>query len=134
MLVRHIDETKGTDKQVDSKTWTSYRFLLAGDGMGFSMHETHIYPDTESHFWYKNHLEAVYCIEGDGEIEELANGKVHSIRPGTLYALDQHDDHKLRAGKNGLRLVCVFNPPVTGQETHDETGAYPAPEAAKTAS
>lgn len=127
MIVRHIDETKGTSAQVDAKTWTSFRFLLAKDGMGFSMHETHIHPDTESHFWYKHHLEAVYCVGGQGEIEDLASGEIHPIRPGTMYALDEHDDHKLRAGPDGLRLVCVFNPPVTGQETHDESGAYPPP-------
>jgi L-ectoine synthase len=24
-----------------------------------------------------------------------------------------------------LHLVCVFNPPVTGREVHDEHGVYP---------
>lgn len=127
MIVRHIDETRGTAQEVDTKTWTSYRFLLAKDGMGFSMHETHIKPNTETPMWYKHHLEAVYCVGGSGEIEDLATGTVHRIRPGTLYALDQHDRHKLRADAQGLRLVCVFNPPVTGEEIHDESGAYPAP-------
>jgi len=130
MLVRHIDDIKGTRHEVKAKTWTSTRFLLAGDGMGYSMHETRIHPDTETHMHYKHHLEGVYCIEGTGEIEEAANGKVHPIRPGTLYALDQHDKHTLRAGSEGLRLVCVFNPPVTGEETHGEDGAYPPPPAA----
>jgi len=23
-----------------------------------------------------------------------------------------------------MRMVCVFNPPLTGREVHDETGAY----------
>jgi hypothetical protein len=27
-----------------------------------------------------------------------------------------------------LRLVCVFNPALTGTETHDETGSFPPPE------
>jgi L-ectoine synthase len=27
-----------------------------------------------------------------------------------------------------LRLVCVFNPALTGQETHDADGSYPLPE------
>jgi hypothetical protein len=25
-----------------------------------------------------------------------------------------------------LRLVCVFNPPLAGAETHDASGAFPA--------
>ncbi|PTQ56803.1 MAG: L-ectoine synthase [Candidatus Carbobacillus altaicus] len=74
--------------------------------------------------WYKHHYEAVYCIEGEGEIEDLKTGEVHAIQPGTLYVLDQHDPHVLRA-KNDMRLVCVFNPPLTGQEIHDAEGAYP---------
>lgn len=129
MLVRHIDDIRGTDREVSAKTWTSTRFLLAGDGMGYSMHETFIKPDTETHMHYKHHLETVYCVEGEGEIEELANGKVHQIRPGTMYALNEHDEHKLRARGEGLRLVCVFNPPVTGDETHGKDGAYPPPAA-----
>jgi L-ectoine synthase len=24
-----------------------------------------------------------------------------------------------------MRTVCVFNPPVTGREVHDENGVYP---------
>jgi len=24
-----------------------------------------------------------------------------------------------------LKLACVFNPPLTGQEVHDENGVYP---------
>jgi L-ectoine synthase len=24
-----------------------------------------------------------------------------------------------------MRMVCVFNPPLNGRETHDATGAYP---------
>jgi L-ectoine synthase len=24
-----------------------------------------------------------------------------------------------------IRCVCVFNPPVTGREVHDENGVYP---------
>ena len=47
------------------------------------------------------------------------------ISPGMMYALDKNDRHLLRA-KSQLRMVCVFNPPVTGQEVHDENGVYPA--------
>jgi L-ectoine synthase len=25
-----------------------------------------------------------------------------------------------------MKMACVFNPPLTGQEVHDESGAYPA--------
>jgi L-ectoine synthase len=41
-----------------------------------------------------------------------------------MYALNKHDKHILR-GKSEMKMACVFNPPVTGQEVHDKTGAYP---------
>lgn len=74
--------------------------------------------------WYKNHIEAVYCIEGQGELEDLTNGQRYTIAPGTLYTLNGHEKHIMRP-ESDMRLLCVFNPPVTGQEVHDETGAYP---------
>jgi L-ectoine synthase len=75
---------------------------------------------------YKNHLEAVYLIEGKGEIKDLATGEIHPLEAGTIYALNEHDKHVLRANQGShMRMVCVFNPPVTGTEVHDETGAYP---------
>ncbi|HET57367.1 MAG TPA: L-ectoine synthase, partial [Deltaproteobacteria bacterium] len=44
--------------------------------------------------------------------------------PGTMYALNEHDRHYLRGGGQDMRLVCVFNPPVTGQEVHLPDGSY----------
>jgi L-ectoine synthase len=124
MIVRRLDELLDTDREVHAPTWTSVRLLLRGDGMGFSLHETTIRAGTETRMWYKHHKEAVYCIEGEGEIEVLPDGPVYPISPGTLYALDGHERHVLRA-RTDLRLVCVFNPPCTGREVHDEDGAYP---------
>jgi L-ectoine synthase len=98
--------------------------VVAKDGMGFSLHDTIIHAGTETTMWYRHHLEAVYCIEGEGEVEVLPDGDVHPIRPGTLYALDGHERHVLRAHSR-LRMVCVFNPPCTGREVHGPDGAYP---------
>jgi L-ectoine synthase len=76
---------------------------------------------------YRHHLEACYCLEGEAEIEELTTGERHAIGPGVLYALNEHDRHVIRVTET-LRLVCVFNPPLAGAETHDATGAFPASE------
>jgi len=124
MIVRRIDELHDTDREVEASTWVSRRFLLARDGMGFSMHDTLLYAGTETEMEYKHHVEAVYCIEGEGEIQLLPDGPSYPIRPGTLYALDGNERHVLRA-KSQLRMVCVFNPPVTGTEVHGPDGAYP---------
>jgi L-ectoine synthase len=124
MIVRDIEALRDTERDVRTPNWGSVRMLLKADGMGFSLHETTIYPGTETYMHYANHLEAVYCIEGEGEVQTLDDGRIHAIRPGIVYALDRHDRHHLRA-KTRLRLVCVFNPPLTGREVHDENGVYP---------
>lgn len=126
MIVRTLEEIIGTDRDVHSETgnWVSRRFVLDDDQAGFSFHETIIKAGTESHLWYKNHIEAVYCVAGDGEIEDLKTGKVYPIKDGTMYLLNEHDEHLLRGGKEDMRLICTFNPPVTGREMHDEDGAY----------
>lgn len=75
---------------------------------------------------YQNHLEAVYCIEGKGKIETVGDGRKWSLEAGTLYALDQHDEHLLRADPGtDMRMDCVFNPPLTGRQVHTEAGVYP---------
>lgn len=124
MIVRTLQEAEQSDRKVQSKTWDSVRLLLKDDNMGFSFHITTLYAGTETRMHYKNHLESVYCMEGEAEIETLADGKVYQIRPGTIYILDKHDEHILRVRKE-VKMACVFNPPVTGQEVHDESGAYP---------
>lgn len=124
MIVRNLADAEAGDRRIVSKTWESVRLLLKDDQMGFSMHVTTIYPGTTTNMWYRNHLEAVLCIEGEGEIETLADGKVYPVFPGMIYALDQHDKHVLRA-RSALKMVCVFNPPLNGKEVHDEQGAYP---------
>lgn len=123
MIVRNTELLRGTNRQINSKNWSSTRLLLKDDDMGFSFHETILHPNTETKIWYKNHLEAVYCIEGVGEVEE-ADGLKHSICPGIIYALDKHDKHILRAFSK-MRMICVFNPALVGPETHDPEGVYP---------
>ena len=126
MIVRTLkDDVLGTDREVkDPKGgWTSRRLSLKDDKMGFSFHDTLIHTGKEMELWYKNHLETVYCVSGRGEIEDLATGEVHPISDGTIYMLNNHDRHILRAFEE-MRMVCGFNPPVTGMETHDQDGSY----------
>ncbi|WP_226782855.1 ectoine synthase [Oceaniglobus trochenteri] len=127
MIVRDIEDLKNTDKDVKDARWTSVRMLLAGDGMGFSFHITTLEAGSEHTFHYKNHFESVYCMSGKGSITDLGTGKTHAIRPGVMYALDQHDKHILRAEEE-LVMACCFNPPVTGTEVHRADGSYAAAE------
>ncbi len=54
-------------------------------------------------------------------------GQVWPLMPGTMYVLDQHDPHIIRA-ETDLRLICIFTPALTGQEKHDKDGSYAARE------
>jgi L-ectoine synthase len=123
MIVRDLNDARQTERLVNADGWDSTRLLLAGDDMGFSFHITRIHQGTSHVFHYKHHFESVYCISGEGSIEELDTGKVHPIRPGVMYALDQHDRHRLSATTE-MVMACCFNPPVTGQEVHREDGSY----------
>ena len=123
MIIRSLDEATGTPQDVTGEAWRSRRLLVRDDGMGFSLSETTVAVGAELHLQYRHHVEACYCLDGEGEIENLATGARHRIGPGILYALDEHDAHVLRVTRE-LRLVCVFNPPLAGGETHDAQGGY----------
>lgn len=124
MIVRTLEHAAGSKRRIVAPTWESVRLLLRGDAMGFSLHVTTIHAGTTTNMWYRHHLEAVLCIEGEGEIELVETGEVFPIAPGTMYALNEHDKHVLRA-RTRLKMVCVFSPALHGTETHDATGAYP---------
>ncbi|MBN8234796.1 ectoine synthase [Halobacillus kuroshimensis] len=124
MKVRALEDVVGSNREVDGGNWISRRLLVAEDHMGYSVHDTLIRAGTETKMWYKHHLESVYCIEGEGEVVTASDQRIWPIRKNTLYALDQHDEHVLRAFTD-MRMVCVFNPPLQGQEKHDADGTYP---------
>lgn len=123
MIVRSLPEAEKTARRVVSQGWESTRLLLKSDNVGFSFHITTIYKGAELPMHYQNHFESVYCISGSGTIEDRATGEVHAIEPGTLYVLDRHDRHILRA-KEEMKMACVFNPPLHGKEVHNAEGAY----------
>lgn len=124
MIVRNLNQARGSRRLVETEGWNSVRLLLKDDGMGFSFHITTIYEGADLPMHYKNHLESVYCVSGEGSIEDLETGETHAIEPGVIYALDRNDRHVLRA-RTEMVMACVFNPPLNGLEVHDESGAYP---------
>jgi len=125
MIVRNLHQAQQSNRRIVSPdgNWESTRLLLKDDQMGFSFHITTIYAGADFPMHYQNHLESVYCISGRGEVETLADGQRYPIAPGTLYILDQHDPHILRAFEE-MQMACVFNPPLNGTEVHNADGAY----------
>ncbi|SLN68817.1 L-ectoine synthase [Roseovarius albus] len=123
MIVKHLSQILGTSAHITGDAFESRRILLASDGLGYSLHDTFIKAGSEQHLHYKNHLESNYCFQGEGEVENVATGEVFPLKPGSIYVLDNHEAHILRA-KTDMRLVCVFTPALTGDEVHDEDGSY----------
>src|SRR5690625_883070 len=124
MIVRKISDLDDTEFDIKTPNWRSKRIVLARDKVGFSLHETTLYAGTVNEFWYANHIEAVFIVEGEGDVTDLATGETHQLRPGSIYLLNDHDKHQVRP-RTEMRTVCVFNPPVTGRAEHDANGAYP---------
>lgn len=128
MILRRLEDIRGSEREVrgNDDKWLSRRLLLARDGTGYSLHDTVVRAGTEQTLWYRHHVETVYCLEGEGELELLASGERHVVRPGTLYTLDGHEAHRFRAFTE-LRMLCVFTPPLSGAERLREDGSFPPP-------
>lgn len=125
MIVRTLNEANLTGRRIISPdgNWESTRLLLSEDKMGFSFHITTIYAGADFQMHYKNHLESVFCMSGKGSVETLSDGKIYPVSPGTIYILNKHDKHILRA-LTTMKMACVFNPPLLGKEVHNAEGAY----------
>jgi len=70
--LRTIEEViKSEDRNLEILLFFSRRFLLEKDGMAFTMTETMNHEGMANKIYYKNHVEACYCVEGEGEVEVL---------------------------------------------------------------
>lgn len=102
---------------------TSFRTVLKKDGLGFAMMETRIDKGGPYKWHYKNHQEACFCVSGEGILHDLVTGEKSEIKPGVTYLVDEHQPHHFIA-KTDVVLISVFNPPLTGMESHDVDGSY----------
>lgn len=112
------------ERKVEFHAGVSNRIVLDEDKMGFTMTKTVIEPGKKVFQHYKNHLESCYCVSGKATLTNDRTGEEFEIGPDVTYVLDEHDPHWFEAHETTI-LICVFNPPLVGNETHDESGAYP---------
>lgn len=111
------------ERKVQFHSGISNRIILKEDGMGFSMTKTVIEPGKRVFQHYKNHLESCYCVSGSATLTNATTGEEFSITPDVTYTLDKNDPHYFEAHEV-TTLICVFNPPLVGRETHREDGSY----------
>ena len=114
------------NRKVEFHAGVSNRILLEEDGMGYTMTKTVIQPSAGKVFQhYKNHLETCYCVSGLATLTNATTGEEFEIGPDVTYVLDKNDPHYFEAHEETV-LICTFNPPLTGQEIHQEDGSYAA--------
>ena len=125
MIVRTLNDVKARGAYRENPgVWSSARYLLRDDAVGLTLTDTRVSAGQRQEMQYKNHFEANLIIAGEGRLTETATGQVHALRPGTMYALNEHDHHIIEADTD-MHIVCVFTPALKGPETHDESGSYP---------
>ncbi len=125
MKVINVADIAGTEREVRCPNggFVSNRVLLESDNMGYTMTKT-VIPVNGKQFWhYKKHLESCYCIAGKGILTNKITGEEFEIKPDVVYVLDNNDPHYFEAIEEVV-LICVFNPPLTGKEVHNEYGSY----------
>lgn len=118
MYVTSTDRIIGTEREAVGDGWKSRRLLLASEGRPYSLHETEVAAGTVLHLKYANHSETVYCVGGRSELEDVATGKSIEVGPGSLYCAAVGDEHRLRI-RESSKFICVFDPPLIGQEEAD---------------
>jgi L-ectoine synthase len=118
MFYKTVKDLIATKCEASGDGWKSRRFLLAEDGLPFSLHETTVAAGTELHLNYQNHSESVYCIAGKASVEEISNNRVLPIEPGTFYSAGIGDEHILRIEEE-TKFLCIFEPALKGIEEAD---------------
>jgi len=125
MIVRNLEQIKASGGYQEKKgVWSSARYLLRDDAVGFTLTQTTCAAGQSIELHYKNHVEANLVIEGEADLTDMETEVVYRLVPGSMYTLDKHDRHRLDV-LSELTLVCVFTPALTGAETHDNDGSYP---------
>ncbi len=123
MIYHTAESLKGTKRYVQADGFVSIRLALAEDNLGFTVTEATGKTELDLEIQHKNHIEAVYVLEGTGEVELVETGKVYKLYPGVFYAFDKHERHKYRLDTD-VRAIAIFNPPLIGDENNDEEGGY----------
>lgn len=113
------------NRKVNFHAGVSNRIILDEDNLGFSLTKTVVEPSAGKVFQhYKNHQESCYCVSGKATLTNAITGEEFLITADTTYILDKNDPHYFEAHETTV-LICTFNPPLVGNEIHDENGSYP---------
>ena len=127
MFVKTLEDVRNAGLEIISPDGavTDARFLIADDRLGFGFSDVRLQAGLAIDRWNKHHWNANLVLEGTLEITDHATDAVHMLEPGALYCVGPKDRHRVAAIAD-VHLLSVFNPPLTGTETSDAAGSYPA--------
>jgi L-ectoine synthase len=127
LFVKRLDELRraGREKVVAGGSAKSIRMLLQEDKVGFTLCDVRLAAGNKAVLWYKHHWEANYILSGRGIVSDLTSGKSWSLESGAMYIVGPDDRHSIEAVSD-LHLISLFNPPLQGDEQHDEDGTLPS--------
>jgi L-ectoine synthase len=126
MFVRTIDDIRALDgeKILGGGAVKALRLVTAADDMGFSVSDVTLKAGTDITLWYKNHWEANLILEGHLNLTHQTTNEQHQLEFGDVYCVGPNDPHRITC-KTEVKLLAIFNPPLSGDEKHDADGAYP---------
>jgi L-ectoine synthase len=130
MILRTFAQLKGTPNFVEADGFVSARLAVASDNLGFTVTEAVGSAGIDLEVEHKNHIEAVYILEGTGTVEIIETGEIYRLEPGVFYAFDKHERHRYNLDTE-VRAIAIFNPPLVGDEVNDESGGYALPDDAE---
>lgn len=84
MIVKPLEDVYDTKGEMHVDRWHSLRLLHLEDGLGVTLTDSILEEGFEMVLWQKSHVEACYCLEGEGTVEEFD--------PGTVCEVVQHKD------------------------------------------
>lgn len=124
MKVVNAQQFENTELDVQFTGGHSCRMATQSDGLGFSVNKTFVPKSDIAHVWhYKNHKEACYCISGEGVVTDVETNEEWKIVPGSMYMLPNNEKMTFLA-LTDVVMISIFNPPLTGKETHGKDGSY----------
>ncbi|KAJ0399268.1 hypothetical protein P43SY_001852 [Pythium insidiosum] len=134
-LFRSLDDVArdGRVMHLENGAVESRRYLVRGDGCGFSMqHEIFRKAQGPATLEYRNHVCAVMVTKGSGRLHFFdSHGNTvarheHTLAEGSFFALEAAERIEIEPESEELHVISVMNPPLVGSEQrHPESGVFP---------
>ena len=123
-LVVDLEDILKDERNVNWGRGYSRRFLSKRNGFGVSLHNTIANPGYTNPLCYQHHIEGVYVVRGEltykwKDEKGEQRSQYYKDGEGTVVLLDKHDAHELVTADCESEALCVFYPPLVGNETHD---------------